>query len=266
LGGWIKLHRRLLDKPIWTCSTPEQKVILITILLLANHKEKQWEWKGKQFICRPGQFITSSTSLAKAAGVTRQNVRTALKRFEKYEFLTYESTNAGILINVVNWAIYQDDDKQPNQEANQGVTNDQPRGNQRLTTTKNIKNDKNDKERINAFFEECWNMYPLKKGKGKISDTQKKKLYKLGDELKRCITRYLAFVDSERKRGFNLAYKNGSTFFNSGYIDYLDEVYEKNHPPPANPKPLGKIVEIPSDYTGTLREIEEQRKQTEFDW
>ncbi len=83
--GWIKLHRCLLDKPIWSCSSTEQRVILITILMLANHTEKQWEWKGKKFICRAGQFITSSTKLASIAGVTRQNVRTALKRFRDYE-------------------------------------------------------------------------------------------------------------------------------------------------------------------------------------
>jgi hypothetical protein len=45
--GWIKLHRELLEKPIWTAATPEQKVLLITLLMMANHGEKQWEWKGK---------------------------------------------------------------------------------------------------------------------------------------------------------------------------------------------------------------------------
>ncbi|MCA5964224.1 hypothetical protein LC724_33295 [Blautia sp. RD014234] len=38
--GWIKIHRELLDKPIWQLSTPEQKSILITLLLMANHREK----------------------------------------------------------------------------------------------------------------------------------------------------------------------------------------------------------------------------------
>ena len=41
LDGWIRVHRELLDKPIWLNSTPEQKTILITLLLMANFKENE---------------------------------------------------------------------------------------------------------------------------------------------------------------------------------------------------------------------------------
>jgi len=33
---WLKLHLTLLEKPIWTAATPEQKVIFITLLMMAN--------------------------------------------------------------------------------------------------------------------------------------------------------------------------------------------------------------------------------------
>ena len=145
MAGWIKLHRQLIDKAIWQTSTTEQKIILITILLLASHKNNEWEWQGKRFTVQPGQFVTSSSKLAEAAGVTRQNVRTALARFEKYEFLTSQSTKTGLLINVVNWGLYQGDAELPNQPSNQELTNDQPTPNQELTTIKNYKKDKNDK-------------------------------------------------------------------------------------------------------------------------
>jgi len=70
----------------------------------------------------------------------------------------------------------------------------------------------------NEFFESIWRLYPNKKGKGKISQSQKAKLYKLGFEtLKKCIDRYKATKEDWK------AWQNGSTFFNSGYIDYLDE-------------------------------------------
>ncbi len=140
--GWIKLHRELLEKAIWKTSTTEQRVILITILLLANHEENQWEWEGKKFICKAGQLITSSTSLAQKSGVSRQNVRTALKKFKEYEFLTYQSTKTGILLTVINWDKYQVREKEPNQDTNQSLTNSQPTPNQPLTTNKNDKNDK----------------------------------------------------------------------------------------------------------------------------
>ena len=44
MEGWIKLHRKLQEKALWQCTTPEQKVILITILLNANHEVNEWEW------------------------------------------------------------------------------------------------------------------------------------------------------------------------------------------------------------------------------
>lgn len=71
----------------------------------------------------------------------------------------------------------------------------------------------------NALFEQLWKSYPVKKGKGQVSDTKKKKLLQIGaDEMGRAIKRYLADLekDSWRKP------QNGSTFFNSGYVDYLD--------------------------------------------
>jgi hypothetical protein len=37
--GWIKLHRKLLDDPIWLNSTSSQKVVLITLSENGNTTE-----------------------------------------------------------------------------------------------------------------------------------------------------------------------------------------------------------------------------------
>jgi len=80
------------------------------------------------------------------------------------------------------------------------------------------------KDEINTFFESIWRLYPNKKGKGQVSDTQKKKLYKIGFEhIKRAIDRYVQVKEKEPWR----QYQNGSTFFNSGHVDYLDENYHE---------------------------------------
>lgn len=154
MQGWIKLHRELLDKAIWTESTPEQKTILMTILMLANHKEKEWEWKGKRFKAEPGQFVTSLEKIAlkSGKGISIQNVRTAIKRFEKYEFLTNESTNKNRLITIVNWCTYQATDDEPNKQNNKQLTSNQQATNKQLTTNKNVKNDKNVKKNKYADF------------------------------------------------------------------------------------------------------------------
>lgn len=143
MAGWIKLYRCLMEKPIWSCSTPEQKSILITILLLANHDQEEWNWNNKHFICQPGQFITSLPSLAEASGCSIQNVRTALKRFQTLEFLTDELTRTstgkltgtGRLITVVNWEKYQSKNDKPTGTLTGGLTGE-------LTPNKNIRSKK----------------------------------------------------------------------------------------------------------------------------
>lgn len=150
MQGWIKLHRELAQKAIWLESTPEQKVILITLLMMANHDEREWEWEGKKYQAKPGQFVTSLPSIVKncGKGITIQNVRTALKRFEKYGFLTDQSTNKNRLITIVNWGHYQGTEDETNSQTNRQLTGNQQATNRQLTANKNDKNDKNDKKYI----------------------------------------------------------------------------------------------------------------------
>lgn len=161
-NGWIKLYRVLLDKYIWLRSTPEQKVILITLLLMANHEPHKWVWNKKEYEVQRGQFITSINSIVQKCGrgVSTQNVRSALKKFEKHEFLTIKSTNTNSLITIINWEEYQPKDEKvtneptENQQAtNKEVTKNQQRGNKEVTTNKNDKNDKNDKKNTNNKFD-----------------------------------------------------------------------------------------------------------------
>lgn len=74
---------------------------------------------------------------------------------------------------------------------------------------------------VEAFFESIWELYPVKKGKAQVSETKRKALYKIGfDAMERAINRYLTELKKDaswRKP------QNGSTFFNSGYVDYLDD-------------------------------------------
>ena len=74
-----------------------------------------------------------------------------------------------------------------------------------------------------ALFEQLWKLYPNKRGKGQVSLTAKKRLLEIGyDEMARAIERYKA--DLEKDSDWRKP-QNGSTFFNSGYVDYLDANY-----------------------------------------
>ncbi|EIR8177884.1 TPA: DnaD domain-containing protein [Listeria monocytogenes] len=158
--GWIKLHRDLKEKPIWKSSTPEQKTILVTLLMMANHKENEWEWMGKPFKAKPGEFVTSIKSITEECGkgISSQNVRTALKRFENYGFLTKESTKVNTLINIVNWGVYQESENKANTLTNNQLTNDSQTANKQLTTNKNVRTKECNKNNNNSDlnFKDFW--------------------------------------------------------------------------------------------------------------
>lgn len=96
----------------------------------------------------------------------------------------------------------------------------------------NKKNDKqfcenNKQETCEQFFERIWKLYPKKLGKGQISYQKKVKLQNIGyEQMKRCIDRYIDKCNRENTDNKFVMY--GSTFFNSGYVDYLDENFIDN--------------------------------------
>lgn len=80
-----------------------------------------------------------------------------------------------------------------------------------------------------ALFEILWKMYPNKKGKGQVSDKDKQKIFQIGlEEMTRAIERYKKYLEANSDW---LKPKNGSTFFHSGYVDYLDANYEETKIP-----------------------------------
>lgn len=156
--GWIKLYRSLLQKAVWKDSTAQQKVVLITILLLASHSEAEWVWKGKRYTCHPGQLKTSLDSLSSVCGkdISTQNVRTALKNFEKLGFITNESTKTGRIITVNNWNEEQGTAAYAHNGSNNSSTKSSQRPNKYLTPINNNKN-----ERIRNTVRNNKNISPL---------------------------------------------------------------------------------------------------------
>ena len=98
-------------------------------------------------------------------------------------------------------------------------------GSELVPQERNILNKTLNKGSLDEFFESIWKLYPKKEGKGQVSKSQKQKLYKIGyEQMKRCVDRYATAKAGTDKKFL----QNGSTFLNSGYLDYLDE---NNSPP-----------------------------------
>ena len=105
-----------------------------------------------------------------------------------------------------------------------------------------------------ALFSLLWEQYPNKKGKGRVSAAKKRELLDIGkDEMLRALHRYIDEHNTKKRLGdFTPPWQNGSTFLNSGYVDYLDENYvPAPHEPPA---------------TGPSRSGFLNYKQSDTDW
>lgn len=103
-----------------------------------------------------------------------------------------------------------------------------------------------------ALFDKLWELYPCKKGRGQVSDAKKMKLLETGyDEMARAIGRYKTELEKDDWR----RPQNGSTFFNSGYVDYLDANYV---PDKKTAKKQGQFSQFPQrsyDFEALEKEL-----------
>ena len=136
------------------------------------------------------------------------------------------------------------------------------------TKKKNDESARNDKDNnmskkdAQDLFEGLWQLYSEKKGKAKVSIAAKQRLLKVGyDEMVRAIDRYKSELDKDsdwRKP------QNGSTFFTSGYIDYLDANYSPDKRKPKQSKSKNSFNDFHHrDYDyGELEKKLRERGQT----
>ena len=107
-GGWIKLHRLLLDHPRY--SDDKWPRVFIHLLLLAKFRPCKATFMGRVIVLRPGQFITKLPEIASALKIHESSVRRILKILKTERQIDWESGNKSRLITIVNWEKFQGDD------------------------------------------------------------------------------------------------------------------------------------------------------------
>ena len=140
--GWIKLHRKILDNPIFL--KPDLYQLFSYCLLRANHSEKKIIWNSKEEILEKGCFITGRKVIAGATGQSESAVYRKLKVLEKLNMITLKSNNKYSVVKVLNYSVYQGEENESEQPLNnQRTTTEQP-----VNTDKNEKNEKKEKKDI----------------------------------------------------------------------------------------------------------------------
>lgn len=233
-------------------------------LLHTNLEDKRY--CGKEI--KAGQFVSSIPRISAETGLTESQVRTALKKLKDTGYISTKSTNKYTIYTVNEYRKYIDCGQvaetttEENKVVENGTKMEQPVERKMEQTEEKAKEtcEKPNKKAFIDCFERLWKQYPNKCGKGQVSDTKKKTLYEIGEEkIERALKRYL---DDLSKDSSWRKPQNGSTFFNSGYVDYLDENYEK----PQEPKPQrnpASILACERDYDFDSLEMQLMQKQLE---
>lgn len=104
-------------------------------------------------------------------------------------------------------------------------------------------------------FEALWQLYPVKRGKNQVKPAQRKRLAAVSvEEMQRAIERYMEEVKASPA---DRVWKNGSTWFNGAYEDYLDANFE---PAPQiagtkqPPKTSARAQQLDSGYAPNEKE------------
>jgi hypothetical protein len=135
-NGWLKLHRKIIDKAFY--SKDSEKVHLwIHLLLRANHSEYEEMLGGKPIICNSGQFTTGRKQLSNETGISESKIERILTYLEKIEQqIEQQKTTTNRLISIVNWSEYQNTEQRNEQQVN----------NERTTSEQQVNTHQEDKE------------------------------------------------------------------------------------------------------------------------
>lgn len=132
-AGFIKLHRQILDWE-WYSDINTTRVF-IHLLLTANYEPKKW----KGIDVARGSLVTSYPKLAEKTSLTVQQVRTSLSKLKSTGEIT---ASKGLNYTLISIACY-DDYQTINALNNRQITDNQQTDNRQITTTKEVKKERN---------------------------------------------------------------------------------------------------------------------------
>lgn len=110
MEGWIKLHRKLQDNPLWFSEKFTRGQAWVDLILLANHEDSYFYKRGVKIDVKRGQSGRSEVELSDRWKWSRSKVRKFLNDLEKEQQIKQHKTNVTQLITIINYDIYQKKD------------------------------------------------------------------------------------------------------------------------------------------------------------
>ncbi|HEJ7357176.1 TPA: DnaD domain protein, partial [Staphylococcus aureus] len=151
MTGWIKLHRKLLDSPIF--QNEKLFKVFAYCLMKASHKDHT-QLVGRRVVeLEKGQFVFGRKRASEELRLKESTVRDYIKLLENLGTIVVKSDNKFSVITVVNWAIYQSmEENSDSKNDNKSTTNQQQiNTNKNVKNGDNVKNGENEKKKATAF-------------------------------------------------------------------------------------------------------------------
>jgi hypothetical protein len=233
--GWIRLHRKLQDNPVWRQKRQFSLAeAWIDILLEARHNPvPETIIIGLYSIqCNRGQCIKSYDTWANRWNWSRSRVRRVLNLFQNMNMICLKNVTKSTQITVCNYDLYN-----PLRNANETQMKRIRHANEtHSATNKNVKNEKKEKnvnnnitivqlkDSINIPFDDFWNAYDKKVGN---KEKLRRRWATLSDSDRQAAMDYIPlYLHTQPDKKFR---KNPETFLSNK--SWNDELIFSNHEP-----------------------------------
>ena len=154
--GWVKIHRKISNNPLWTCEKFTRGQAWIDLILLANHEKGYFYKRGVKININRGQSGYSEVALSDRWKWSRSKVRKFLKELEEEQQIKQIKNNVSLVVTILNYDNYQSKEQQTKQQKDTKKTSER----QQKDTNKNEKNEKNEKKLSDEDqFELFWTQY-----------------------------------------------------------------------------------------------------------
>lgn len=140
--GWIKLHRKITENPMYFSEPFTRMQAWIDLLILANHSGKELYIRGNKVEVKRGEIARSTDSFAQRWRWSRGKVLRYFSHLENSHMIVQQKSHVITLLSICKYDSYQSD----------GTTDGTTDGQQTVQQTvheqecKNVKNDNINKE------------------------------------------------------------------------------------------------------------------------
>lgn len=206
MTGWVKLHRTILDNPLWQEQPFSRGQAWVDMILLANNQTGTIHRRGIRITVRRGEIGYSLRELGRRWGWSLGKVQRFLDELKTDTQIDTrndtENVSVTSLIRLINYEKYQSRDTK-NDTKTGTETGTEQEGKEK---TLNILSD---------FFSKLWEAYPKKDGR-KSAERHYTATVKNETDMERinlALGHYLNHIEVNK---LDLKYiKNGSTWFNN---------------------------------------------------